>query len=446
MPPATEDRTAKKLREQSEEILALRREIATFRQDMDMLRSGRLGTLGFKTSALVGDNALNTAKYKDASVTSAKIASMGADKLTEGDVAGNIGIPTAYRVRWADFVQVDADGIKVKAAVEDPNNGASETFFYILPEFFAPGNDPPAAYIWHEALYVGSQPEISYTINAGKATGGARASFELYTDAGQAIATLATRDTSGVLHSLSLSPGSGSSKFGMGTTVRFALAQVTADFATVFDSEMWYRTDTDKFRVRANGVTENLATETYAGAGVTTHEAASDPHTGYVREADANWVDLTDLGATTLHSHAAAGGSMKTSGGGYYLLPAGPAIGSAVADSATDDTYGAWVEMRAAAGNALFIVGVTIRANTAPGTTGDYAQLDIGTGAAASEVSIGEWYFPDIAIDSRNITLPFPIPVAATTRIAVRVADSETIINTYQVTLHVIDQADLVAI
>ena len=137
---------------------------------------------------------------------------------------------------------------------------------------------------------------------------------------------------------------------------------------------------------------------------------------------------------------------MKTSGGGYYLLPAGPAIGSAVADSATDDTYGAWVEMRAAAGNALFIVGATIRANTAPGTTGDYAQLDIGTGAAASEVSIGEWYFPDIAIDSRNITLPFPIPVAATTRIAVRVADSETIINTYQVTLHVIDQADLVAI
>jgi hypothetical protein len=43
---------------------------------------------------------------------------------------------------------------------------------------------------------------------------------------------------------------------------------------------------------------------------VTAHEAASDPHTGYVREADPNWTDLTDSGATTLHSHA--GGSALT--------------------------------------------------------------------------------------------------------------------------------------
>ena len=36
------------------------------------------------------------------------------------------------------------------------------------------------------------------------------------------------------------------------------------------------------------------------------HVAAADPHAGYVREADADWIDLTDSGATTLHSHAAA--------------------------------------------------------------------------------------------------------------------------------------------
>jgi hypothetical protein len=42
------------------------------------------------------------------------------------------------------------------------------------------------------------------------------------------------------------------------------------------------------------------------------HVAAADPHTGYVREADANWVDLTDGGATTLHSHAGGGGSALT--------------------------------------------------------------------------------------------------------------------------------------
>jgi hypothetical protein len=42
---------------------------------------------------------------------------------------------------------------------------------------------------------------------------------------------------------------------------------------------------------------------------VTAHEAAGDPHTGYVREADANWVDLTDGGETALHSHAGGSGA-----------------------------------------------------------------------------------------------------------------------------------------
>jgi len=42
-------------------------------------------------------------------------------------------------------------------------------------------------------------------------------------------------------------------------------------------------------------------------ADLATHASAGDPHTGYVREADANYVDLTDGGATTLHSHAGGG-------------------------------------------------------------------------------------------------------------------------------------------
>jgi hypothetical protein len=40
-----------------------------------------------------------------------------------------------------------------------------------------------------------------------------------------------------------------------------------------------------------------------------THAAAADPHTGYVKENDANWVDLTDAGETSLHSHAAGAGA-----------------------------------------------------------------------------------------------------------------------------------------
>jgi hypothetical protein len=43
----------------------------------------------------------------------------------------------------------------------------------------------------------------------------------------------------------------------------FWLAAVTADDAALLDGMLWYRSDTDKVRLRANGATENLATETY---------------------------------------------------------------------------------------------------------------------------------------------------------------------------------------
>lgn len=48
---------------------------------------------------------------------------------------------------------------------------------------------------------------------------------------------------------------------------------------------------------------------TYEASGaVATHAAAADPHTGYVREADPNWTDLTDAGETALHTHAGGSG------------------------------------------------------------------------------------------------------------------------------------------
>lgn len=57
-----------------------------------------------------------------------------------------------------------------------------------------------------------------------------------------------------------------------------------------------------------HAATQAAAEATAAGA-LTTHEGASDPHTVYVREADASWIDLTDGGATTLHSHAGGAGA-----------------------------------------------------------------------------------------------------------------------------------------
>ena len=180
-------------------------------------------------------------------------------------------------------------------------------------------------------------------------------------------------------------------------TVPLWLTTLASDPSVLRDGYEWYRSDTDKFRGRANAATDNFAMETwvtatgappvtlaadadtllgltgqqltldtqtanliFAGPGsgaaadptfrslvsadlpasvvettdvpggelggtfasptvdathsgtshagvVATHEAAADPHTGYVREADANWTDLTDGGATTLHSHASSG-------------------------------------------------------------------------------------------------------------------------------------------
>jgi hypothetical protein len=54
---------------------------------------------------------------------------------------------------------------------------------------------------------------------------------------------------------------------------------------------------------------DELATE-YAAAD-SAHVAAADPHTGYVREADANWIDLTDAGETALHTHAGGAGAFS---------------------------------------------------------------------------------------------------------------------------------------
>lgn len=138
------------------------------------------------------------------------------------------------------------------------------------------------------------------------------------------------------------------------------------------------------------------------------------------------------------------GGSMKVTGGGYYLIPAGPGVGTTVASSASADTYGSWTEMRAAAGNALYIVGVSLYALN----TEQYTQLDIGTGAAASETSVSEVLFNTDGTNGIDQTVYFtyPIAVAASTRIACRTADEDASARNSRVTLLVVDQADVAAL
>lgn len=47
------------------------------------------------------------------------------------------------------------------------------------------------------------------------------------------------------------------------TGAPFRVDSVTADYSSTGDGYLWYRSDTDKFRAVANGVTENLATESW---------------------------------------------------------------------------------------------------------------------------------------------------------------------------------------
>lgn len=131
-----------------------------------------------------------------------------------------------------------------------------------------------------------------------------------------------------------------------------------------------------------------------------------------------------------------------TRGGGRFIIPTAPSSGTVVADG-TAGAYGSWVEMIAATTNALFITAVSVAASD---LTGVYLVLDIGTGAAASEVSVGEVVFglesTGTGLGHRAELSGFPIPVPAGTRIACRCAtDSGT--ESPQVWLECIDQADL---
>ena len=137
----------------------------------------------------------------------------------------------------------------------------------------------------------------------------------------------------------------------------------------------------------------------------------------------------------------------KTFASGYYLIPAGPTRGTSVASSASADTYGSYVELRAASGSvALYIVGFTFNAQ-ANGL--DYGQISIATGGAGSESVVSESRIAvtrqddGTASSAGTHTFVFPIPIPANTRIAVKTADDVASAVTWYITLHVIDETDI---
>lgn len=134
----------------------------------------------------------------------------------------------------------------------------------------------------------------------------------------------------------------------------------------------------------------------------------------------------------------------KTFSTGYYLIPAGPTLGTSVTSSASANTYGSYVEMRAAAGSkAVYIAGFSFRASAGL----DYGQVAIAVGASGSETVISETRLP-VSPNADNdvfgfFPFVFPIPIADETRIACKVADDLASAITWKITLHVINQTDI---
>ena len=185
------------------------------------------------------------------------------------------------------------------------------------------------------------------------------------------------------------------------------------------------------------------AAEATAASELSTHAGAADPHTGYVREADANWIDLTDTGATTLHSHAGGAaltvqeedgapidtavtiirvpnGTLTDNGAGDvslgYPTPAGIQDSSYVyaADGAGSDDYAITLTPTPAvyaAGQRFIFIAQTANTGTAtlavngqaPKTIKKFKSLDLETGdIVASQVV-------EVVYDGSNFQMVSPV-------------------------------------
>ncbi len=138
------------------------------------------------------------------------------------------------------------------------------------------------------------------------------------------------------------------------------------------------------------------------------------------------------------------GGAMKVQNDGYEVYPAA-AAGVDPASSGGTWTNGAWSQVVASTGSAIYVVGFTV--GGAANAAGEF-EMDIGTGAAAAEAvkaTTASWMDSAILMDFVTM-LPYPIAVASGTRIAVRQRSSSTVARVVNVKLIYVEQANLVSL
>ena len=102
------------------------------------------------------------------------------------------------------------------------------------------------------------------------------------------------------------------------------------------------------------------------------------------------------------------------------------------ASSGTANTFGSWVQVDASTAAASYVCGITIQTADATAKT---CTVEVGTGAEAAEATKIRISFGSgaAAIQPIFYTLPVPMLVAASTRIAIRASDSEAGANTYSI-------------
>lgn len=171
---------------------------------------------------------------------------------------------------------------------------------------------------------------------------------------------------------------------------RFRVGVFTSDPSVLTDGEVWYRSDSDKFRGRANGATDNFAMEGWVTSAI---EAATPA---------ASWTDLTDGGTTTLHSHAAAtrtvsiqfvidgGGSAITTGlKGFMEVPFAMTITgwTILGDQSGSIVVDVWKDTYA---NYPPTVGDTIAGTEKPTLSTAIANQDLSLSTWTTAVSAGD--------------------------------------------------------
>ena len=259
----------KTVRDLKEDNIALREDLRRLRADLDVLRSGRLGTLGFKSAALVSDNALATAKYKDGSVTQAKLADGISRTKLETTETETVTVESGAGYSFPQF-QITELGVQILA---DSTSTEPPLFLLIVPEYvddlgYVAGVARPDVDYW--AGIVGNADDTdnyiqiiarNYVANATDWFARATA----YSDSSNAYADLRAQRDGGAIAAVTVTAyPSGTSSVGIAeaSNAVIVLMNGTSDptGTAASDGALLYRSDTDKFRARVNGAWVNLLT------------------------------------------------------------------------------------------------------------------------------------------------------------------------------------------